>query len=90
MARKFDSPQLPALGISTDYVPRKTFVSMPNGKRQSIQHGGVSRQKRYLIPGMDFSTATGWIDLFNDEEGDELVVLLDDEGATYPPNQHKH
>ena len=33
---------------------------------------------------MDFSTALGWIDLFNDEEGDELVMLLDDEGATYP------
>jgi hypothetical protein len=83
VARRFGSPQLPALGISTDYVPRKTFVSMPNGERQSIQHGGVSRQKRYLIPGMDFSTAAGWIDLFNDE-GDELVILQDDEGAIYP------
>ncbi len=26
----------------------------------------------------------GWIDVFNDEERDELVVLQDDEGDTYP------
>lgn len=84
LASKFVSPQRPALGITTTYLPRRTFIELPNGERQSIKHAQTVRQKQYAIPGLTFEEATEWIDLFRGNEGAELVVLTDDEGQTYP------
>ena len=84
LASKFESPQRPALGITTRYLPRRTFIELPNGERQSIKHAETVRQKQYAIPGLTFEQAREWIDLFRGNEGAELVVLTDDEGETYP------
>ena len=89
LVTKFDSPQRPALGITTDYLPRRTPIEMPNGELQSVRHGGVSRVKTYRIPSMSISEADQWIDLFTDEEGASLVVLVDDVGDTYPARMNQ-
>lgn len=84
LASRFESPERPALGITTHYLPRRTFIETPNGERLSVKHGGTVRQKRYTIPGLSFAEAREWIDLFRGGEGAELVILVDDEGETYP------
>jgi hypothetical protein len=42
------------------------------------------RQKEYTIPGLSLADAALWVDLFKENEGAELVVLIDDEGEIYP------
>lgn len=84
LATKFDSPQRPGLGIETDHVPRRSFISLPNGERSSIKHAETVRIKRYNIPGMTLAQADTWSDLFDDGEGKELVILVDDREEIYP------
>lgn len=80
---RFTSTQAPAPGIATERVPRRTFIELPNGERQSIQHGGVSRIKTYGLTAK-LGDLDEWVDLFNENEGVELVILTDDDGDTYP------
>ncbi len=84
LATLFESPQRPGIGIQTNYIPRRDFFIMPNGEKQSVKHGGVVREKTYTIPGLNAADATLWIDIFKENEGAELVVLIDDEGNTWP------
>lgn len=84
LSPKFDSPQLPGVGIRTEYIPRKTFDTLPNGERVAVSHGGVARRKTYTIGGMSITTVSGWQDIFTDGEGTGLVVLDDDRSEIYP------
>jgi hypothetical protein len=81
---KFDSPIRPGIGISTTYIPRKTFIILPNGERQAIQHAGVARRKLYSIGGMTLEQADEWITVFSGTKGTGLVILQDDRGEVYP------
>ena len=84
LASLFESPREPSIRVETVYVPQRNFINLPNGERRSIKHGGVPRKKRYTIPGLTLDQAQLWIDLFQGNEGSRLVVLLDEEGDTYP------
>lgn len=81
---QFDSPQRPGIGISTNYIPRSTFVTLPNGERQAIKHGEVARRKQYNIPGLSVDEADTWADVFISNEGSQLVLLTDENGEQYP------
>ena len=82
LASRFESPERPALGITTNHIPRRTFLNTPNGERISVRHGGTVRQKHYTIPGLSFAEASQWIDLFRGGEGTELIGL--DDGFVTP------
>lgn len=84
IAHKFASPQRPSIGIETRYLPRATFIELPNGERQTLKHAEVARVKRYTIPGMTLEDAHKWSDLFLENQGSGLVVLEDDEGNIWP------
>lgn len=84
LASRFESPRFPAPGIVTDYLPRRTFIDLQNGERQSVRHGGVVRHKVYSLEGLDEDGAAQWVEVFDANEGARLVVLTDDEGDTYP------
>ena len=84
LASLFDSPQFPAPGINTRYIPRRTPIDLANGERLSIKHAETIREKSYSIPSLTFAEAAEWVDLFTENEGSELIVLIDDEGNTYP------
>ena len=81
---KFTSPQRPGVGIATDYLPRITFIPMPNGERQTIKHAETSRKKTYTIPGLSIAEAQEWVEVFLANEGAHLVILEDDRGDKYP------
>lgn len=84
LAPKFDSPQRPQPEIETTYTPRRDTIELQNGEVVSIKHAETVRRKSYTILGLSQADVTLWIDIFKDNEGVELVVLVDDEGATYP------
>ena len=84
LASRFESPRYPAPGIVTDYLPRRTFIDLQNGERQSIRHAAVVRHKVYALQGLDEDGAAEWVEIFDANEGARLVVLTDDEGDTYP------
>jgi hypothetical protein len=81
---QFDSPQRPGIGISTTYVPRSTFITLPNGERQTIKHAEVARVKQYTIPGLSYDQAAEWSGVFVANEGSQLVLLTDENGNQFP------
>jgi len=83
-ATKFTSPVRPAIGIRTDYIPRQTFVILPNGERQAIKHAETIRKKTYIVDGLPIAEAQQWVTVFTTGEGAALVILEDDVGDTYP------
>jgi len=84
LASKFDSPRGPSVLVPTRVVPRRQFIDMPNGERQSIRRGGNARIKSYTIPGLTLAQADSWIERFGENAGAELVVLEDERGDVYP------
>jgi len=81
---KLTSPQRPGIGIRTDYVPRTTHITMPNGERAAIKHAETSRRKSYVIPGLTVTESEQLSGLFLVNEGSQMVVLDDERDETYP------
>jgi hypothetical protein len=84
LVSKFTSPQSPGIGITTEYMPHRTSNSLPNGERQSVKHGEVTRKKTYTIGGLSLSEAAEWVDVYQTNDGSKMVMLEDDVGDTYP------
>ncbi len=83
LSTKFTSPQRPAIGIRTTYIPRMTVITLLNGEKQTIKHAETSRRKEYTIGGLTIAEAAQWSDLFIANEGAGLVVLSDDVGDEF-------
>jgi hypothetical protein len=84
LGSRFESPRYPAPGIPTLRLPRRSFIELQNGERQSVRHASVVRQKTYTLESMDADGMAEWVELYDANEGARLVVLTDDEGDTYP------